>query len=69
MANEIKKFLDEEGLKILWSQINLNDYPNNNLLMAVINAIDETKVDKAEIDDLILITPEDIDAICGKAYD
>jgi hypothetical protein len=28
--------------------VNLNDYPNNEVLMAVINAIDETKVDKVE---------------------
>ena len=26
----------------------MNDYPNNEMLMAVINAIDETKVDKID---------------------
>ena len=40
------KFLDREGLKTLWSQVSLNDYPNNDMLMAVIEAIDETKADK-----------------------
>lgn len=44
-----QKFLDYEGLKHLWSKINMNDYPNNETLMAVINAIDETKADKSEI--------------------
>lgn len=44
--SENKKFLDEEGVKVLWNQINLNDYPNNETLIAVLNAIDETKVDK-----------------------
>lgn len=46
---EEKKFLDYEGVKHLWSKINMNDYPNNEVLMAVINAIDETKADKVEI--------------------
>lgn len=31
----------------------MNDYPNNEVLMAVINAIDETKADKIEIQDKI----------------
>ena len=44
--SEEKKFLDQEGLKVLWNQINLNDYPNNETLMAILNAIDETKADK-----------------------
>ena len=42
----MKKFLDIEGLKHLWSQISLQDYPNNDTLVAVIEAIDETKADK-----------------------
>ena len=53
MADQ-KKFLDYEGVKHLWSKINMQDYPNNETLMAVINAIDETKVDK--IDDKGLST-------------
>ncbi len=44
-----KKFLDAEGVKYLWSKINMQDYPNNETLMAVINAIDETKADKNEL--------------------
>ena len=40
------KFLDIEGLKVLWNQISLQDYPNNETLKAVIEAIDETKQDK-----------------------
>ena len=43
---DIKKFLDAEGVKYLWSKVNMQDYPNNETLMAVINAIDETKADK-----------------------
>ena len=42
---EIKKYLDQEGVKHLWSKISMEDYPNNETLMAVINAIDETKAD------------------------
>ena len=49
MATEIKKFLDQEGVAHLWSKINTQDYPNNETLMAVISAIDETKADKEEI--------------------
>lgn len=44
-----KKFLDYEGVKHLWSKINMQDYPNNETLMAVINAIDETKADRSEL--------------------
>ena len=39
-------FLDVEGVKYLWSKVNMQDYPNNETLMAVINAIDKTKADK-----------------------
>ena len=42
------KFLDQEGVKYLWSKISMEDYPNNETLMAVINAIDQTKADKSE---------------------
>lgn len=41
-----KKYLDQEGIKYLWSKISLKDYPNNETLVAVIEAIDETKADK-----------------------
>lgn len=44
--SEDKKFLDAEGVGYLWKQLSLNDYPNNETLVAVINAIDEAKADK-----------------------
>jgi hypothetical protein len=31
-----KKYLDQEGVKYLWSKISMEDYPNNETLMAVI---------------------------------
>jgi hypothetical protein len=46
---QTKKFLDYEGVKYLWSKISMEDYPNNETLMDVIEAIDETKADKSEI--------------------
>ncbi len=51
MADE-KKFLDQAGVQYLWSQLSLGDYPNNETLIAVLNAIDETKADKTEIPSL-----------------
>ena len=45
----MKKFLDLEGLKFLWSKISMEDYPNNETLIAILNAIDTTKADKNEI--------------------
>lgn len=46
--NEIK-YLDQKGLEYLWSKLSLEDYPNNELLIAVINAIDEGKANKEEV--------------------
>ena len=46
-----KKYLDQEGVKYLWSKISIEDYPNNKTLMAVISAIDETKLDKSIFED------------------
>lgn len=43
------KYLDSNGLTHLWSKISMEDYPNNETLIAVLNAIDETKADKNEI--------------------
>lgn len=43
------KVLDIEGLKVLWKEISLQDYPNNDMLIGVINAIDATKADKIEL--------------------
>lgn len=51
------KFLDEKGVQHLWNQLSLEDYPNNEVLMAVLNAIDETKADKSELNDYL--TKED----------
>ena len=47
---ELKKFLDEEGVKFLWSKISMEDYPNNETLIAILNAIDETKADKVDLE-------------------
>lgn len=44
MADAIK-VLTADGVKILYDLLSLQDYPNNDVLMAVINAIDETKLD------------------------
>ncbi len=43
------KVLDADGVKALFDLLSLQDYPNNDVLMAVINAIDETKADKRKI--------------------
>jgi hypothetical protein len=43
---DTKKFLDADGVKVLYDLLSLQDYPNNDILMAIINAIDETKFDK-----------------------
>lgn len=47
--NETRKFLDQKGVEYLWSKLSMQDYPNNETLMAVIEAIDETKADKTDI--------------------
>lgn len=49
---ETKKFLDSEGIQYLWSKVAMEDYPNNDTLIAVLNAIDETKADKDTIPDV-----------------
>lgn len=43
------KFLDASGVKVLYDLLSLQDYPNNDVLAAVINAIDSTKMDKTNI--------------------
>ena len=43
---DTKKFLDADGVKVLYDLLSLQDYPNNDILMAIINAIDSTKLDK-----------------------
>lgn len=47
--NETLKVLDQKGVEYLWSKISMQDYPNNETLISVIEAIDETKADKTEI--------------------
>lgn len=42
------KYLDEIGVQYLWNKISMEDYPNNETLIAVLNAIDATKVDKVD---------------------
>ena len=45
------KVLTEEGLKTLWGLISMEDYPNNDTLVAILDAIDATKLDKNTFDD------------------
>lgn len=42
-------YLDNEGVQHLWKQLSLKDYPNNETLVAVINAIDAEKADKTSV--------------------
>ena len=44
------KYLDSNGLTHLWSKISMEDYPNNETLIAVLNAIDGTKADKDDVE-------------------
>lgn len=44
--SDVIKVLDASGVKALFDLLSLQDYPNNDVLMAVINAIDTTKFDK-----------------------
>lgn len=37
---DTKKFLDLAGVEYLWSKISMEDYPNNETLIAILNAID-----------------------------
>lgn len=57
MTNK-KKFLDQAGVEYLWSKIDMQDYPNNETLIAVINAIDENKADKNYVDEQLTILAE-----------
>ena len=68
MANE-KKFLDQNGVAYLWSQLSLEDYPNNETLIAVLNAIDTTKADKTEIPTLTSQLTNNSDFIASDALD
>ena len=44
--SDVIKVLDANGVKALFDLLSLQDYPNNDVLMAVINAIDATKLDR-----------------------
>ena len=55
---DVKKFLDYEGVKHLWSKISMEDYPNNQTLMSVIEAIDETKADKNQLTEIEIVIDE-----------
>lgn len=46
---DTKKFLDIDGVQVLYQLLSLQDYPNNDVLAAVIDAIDETKLNKDKI--------------------
>lgn len=64
----MNKFLDATGVQYLWKLLSLKDYPNNETLMAVIRAIDETKADKKDLEelkDIDALSEEDILAIIG----
>lgn len=50
---DTKKFLDQKGVEYLWSQINMQDYPNNQILAAVIDAIDSAKLDKEVFEEYV----------------
>ena len=49
MSENMTKFLDLDGLKVLWEQFSSKDYVDNETLIAIINAIDEIKANKDEI--------------------
>ena len=48
MADTQKKYLDAEGVAHLWEKLSMHDYPNNETLVAIIDAIDETKQNKED---------------------
>ena len=57
------KFLNQEGVQYLWSKSSMEDFPNNETLIAVLNAIDTTKADKTEIPTLTSDLTNDSDFI------
>ena len=59
-------YLDNQGVEYLWSKLSLEDYPNNETLVAILNAIDETKLDKEVFEEYtgesaVLIEPKEED--------
>ena len=69
MSNKPIKVLTEEGLKVLWNQISLDDYPNNDLLIAVLDGIDATKADKTEVADAKEEVLERLEAVAAAGAD
>lgn len=63
MANE-KKFLDSSGIGHLWDRIE-ERYPNMDELGLIIDAIDEAKADRTDLETYEFISIADIDAICA----
>lgn len=51
------KYLDATGVQHLWKKISMEDYPNNETLAAILNAIDATKADK---DDFLLYKEQEL---------
>lgn len=49
----MNSYLDSKGVEHLWKKLSLEDYPNNETLVAILNAIDETKADKSLLDDYL----------------
>ena len=47
---DLNKYLDRDGVKHLWSKVSLQDYPNNETLVAVIDAIDKTKANQEDVE-------------------
>ena len=47
---DLNKYLDSDGVKHLWSKVSLQDYPNNETLVAVIDAIDKTKANQEDVE-------------------
>lgn len=46
-------FLDANGVSYLYRRLSLQDYPNNETLIAILNAIDETKLDKSIFEEYV----------------
>lgn len=56
------KILDKSGVSYLFKKLSLQDYPNNETLISVLNAIDQEKQDV--ITDTIILT----DTITGEKH-
>lgn len=55
------KVITQDNLPYLWEKISLQDYPNNEILAAVINAIDEEKANKQDIKEEIQAAIDNIE--------